>query len=122
MKDPITIYIAGPVTGVHNYRETFMEAEEDVNSHGYIALSPAHLPQGMTNEQYMRICFAMIDAADAVLFLEGWENSPGATLEHNYAKYTKKPIVCQHRQIIGEGLDTPTRRAWLALDLKEVLT
>lgn len=87
------IYIAGPIAGVTNYWEAFEQAEEDLRGLGYIPLSPAHLPQGMTNEQYTRIDFAMIDSADAVLFLPGHEYSVGATLEASYCRYTGKPGV-----------------------------
>lgn len=87
------IYIAGAITGVPNYKERFEQAEQFVSALGNIPLSPAHLPQGMGNEQYMRICFAMIDSADAVLFLGGWGESAGATLEHAYCEYTGKTIV-----------------------------
>lgn len=87
------IYIAGPITGVENYREPFEWAESDLIAAGYIPLSPAHLPEGMTKEQYMRICFAMIDTADAVLFLPDWEESDGATLERNYVTYTGKTFA-----------------------------
>ena len=61
------IYIAGPITGVPRYWEAFEDAED------------------------MRICLAMIDAADAVLFLPGSSRSRGAALEHRYCEYTGKP-------------------------------
>ena len=62
------IYIAGPITGVPRYWEAFETAEKA-----------------------MRICLAMIDAADAVLFLPGSSRSRGASLEHRYCEYTGKP-------------------------------
>lgn len=42
---------------------------------GHIVLNPAHLPEGMKSADYMRICLAMIDSADLVAFLPGWESS-----------------------------------------------
>jgi nucleoside 2-deoxyribosyltransferase len=116
------IYIAGPITGVANYWEAFELAEEDLQGLGYIPLSPAHLPEGMTNEQYTRIDFAMIDSADAVLFLPGYERSEGATLEAEYCKYTKKPVAF-YRTYEPCGYDKNPRevvQAWLKHDLGEV--
>lgn len=93
---PKTIYIAGPITGVENYWEAFEKAEDVITNLGYIALTPSRLPKGLTKAQYMRIDFAMIDSADAVLFLPGWDNSAGALLEKDYCRYTEKPAVAIH--------------------------
>lgn len=90
---PRVIYISGPITGVENYREVFNAVKERLTALGYIVLNPAELPENMTTEQYMRINFAMIDAADAVYFMDGWAHSGGATLERSYCEYTRKPIL-----------------------------
>lgn len=115
------VYIAGPITGVPKYYEAFEEAEDDLTAIGYIPLSPARLPMGMTNEQYARIDMAMLDSADAVLFLEGWAESQGATLERAYARYVKKPRVTQRkRSPLGyQIMDAEERRAWLRVGLME---
>lgn len=88
-----TIYIAGPITGVKNYWEAFEKAEDELSHEGFVPLLPSRLPKGMTDAQAMRICFAMIDAADAVLFLPGWEKSKGARLERVYCNYIEKPYA-----------------------------
>jgi hypothetical protein len=89
------IYIAGPVTGVERYWEPFEKAQDEIEAAGFIALSPTWQPKGMSNEQYMRICMAMIDSADGVLFLPGWNSSLGALLERNYCDYIGKPHDCR---------------------------
>lgn len=86
------IYISGPITGVPEYYKAFEQMEDDIFALGYIPLSPSRLPEEMTAEQYMRICIGMIDSADGVIFLSGWQNSPGARLEREYCLYTNKPI------------------------------
>ena len=87
------VYIAGPITGVEKYWEPFERAEDEVEAAGFIALTPTRLPQGLTNEQYMRIDMAMIDTADAVLLLPGWLGSPGALVEYSYCSYIGKPVA-----------------------------
>lgn len=89
----IKVYIAGPITGVEKYWEAFEKAEDELTAKGYIALTPTRLPLGLDNAAYMRIDLAMIDAADAVLFLPGWTGSHGAVVEHAYCTYISKPIV-----------------------------
>lgn len=87
------VYLSGPITGVPNYWEAFEKAEDQLTSLGWAVLSPAKHPQGLTNEQYMRMDFAMIDVADVVLFLPGWQNSEGAIVERNYCYYIDKPAT-----------------------------
>lgn len=87
------VYIAGPITGVSHYWEPFEEAEEHLIALGVIPLSPAHHPQGLTNAMYTRINNAMIDCADAVLFLPESHKSRGALAEYAHCGYIGKPIA-----------------------------
>ena len=87
------IYIAGKITGDPNYKEKFSAEAEKLERAGNIVLNPATLPEGMKPEDYMRICFAMIDSADIVSFLPDAEESEGARLEKEYCKYIKKAWV-----------------------------
>ena len=71
MKDyPIKIYIAGKITGNCNYKLEFANLAAWIHLWypDAIILNPATLPEGMTAADYMRICFAMIDGADLVVF------------------------------------------------------
>lgn len=87
------IYIAGKITGEPNYKEKFNIAATSLEAQGHIVLNPAELPEGMLPADYMRICFAMIDTADAIYLLKGWYSSSGASIERNYAMYTGKSIL-----------------------------
>lgn len=89
------IYIAGKITGDSNYQQKFMRARKHLEKRGHIVISPAVLPGGMTPGDYMKICFAMIDVADAVYFLSDWKDSAGAKLEREYCKYINKETLYQ---------------------------
>ena len=86
------IYIAGKITGDPEYRRKFSCAARQVEEFGHIALNPAELPEGMTPEEYMRICFAMLDVADEMWYLTDAADSPGAFLEVQYCRYVKKRV------------------------------
>lgn len=100
--DKKVIYIAGPITGVNNYHAEFGAEEARLLGAGYTVLNPAKLPQGLTNKDYMRLSFAQIDAADAVVLLPNWDKSRGACLEFDYCRYTDKPVYFSAGALIKE--------------------
>ena len=75
------IYIAGRITGNPHYKAPFKATAAMLQKNGHTVLNPAELPEGMKPAGYMRICFAMLDSADVVLFQLGWQVSKGAKLE-----------------------------------------
>lgn len=89
------IYIAGKITGEPNYKEKFDIAAKSLEARRHIVLNPAELPEGMLQADYIRICFAMIDAADAIYLLNDWCSSFGASIERSYAMYTGKSILTE---------------------------
>ena len=86
------IYIAGKITGDPDYKAKFAKVENALSKRARV-LSPAILPEGFTRADYMRMCFAMIDTANAVAFLPDWQHSLGARLEHQYCEYIGKRII-----------------------------
>ena len=87
------VYIAGKITGDWQYREKFESAAELLRREGHVVLNPAVLPDGMSDADYMRICFSMIDVADRVVLLPDYKDSPGARLEKEYCRYIRKGMV-----------------------------
>ena len=87
------VYIAGKITGDPYYRAKFAQAERALTAAGHIVLNPAVLPEGMGKADYMRICLAMLDSADAIGLLHGWGNSPGARIEYELARYNGKQVI-----------------------------
>ena len=87
------VYIAGKITGNENYKAEFAEAEEKLRELGHIPLNPAVLPEGLEKADYMRICLAMLDSADAIAPLLSWTRSDGAAIEMSLARYTGKKQI-----------------------------
>lgn len=89
------IYISGKMTGKEdNGIADFKKAEDGIRklAPNAIILNPVIFPEGMEYEEYMHLCFAMIDVADHVIMLQDWEDSPGAKREREYAKAKGKSI------------------------------
>jgi hypothetical protein len=87
------IYIAGKITGDKHYRQKFDKYASEQKKAGNVVLNPAVLPCGMAQHEYLHICFAMIDVADCVHFLEDWRKSNGAQTEHDYCRDNGKPVI-----------------------------
>ena len=92
------VYIAGKINGDPKYKDKFLCAEYGLDKQlGHTVLNPADLPEGMAPADYMRICFAMMDSADAVAFLPDYTDSKGAMLEHAWCEYVGKKIIYLER-------------------------
>lgn len=77
-----------------HYREKFAAAVKKLEERaGVTVISPAVTPEGLKKADYMRICFAMLESADAAVFLPDWEDSPGAQLEKHWCEYVGKKMV-----------------------------
>ena len=82
---PITVYLAGPMSGLPNYNfDEFDRIAGLLRDGGYTVLSPAdtagkadHLPR----DWYFRMDFAIIANVDYVFTMPGWQASKGARAE-----------------------------------------
>ena len=104
------IYIAGKITGDPNYKDKFANMESELlKMPGTVIINPAKLPQGLTPADYARICFAMIDSSDIVVFSPDYKKSSGALLEMQYCRYIQKTWVFFEEYIIMQ------RQVWNTL-------
>lgn len=69
------IYISGKITGDRRYKAKFREVEKKLAAAGHIVLNPATAPEGLRPVDYMRLCFAMMEAADVVLFMQDYQEA-----------------------------------------------
>lgn len=91
------VYIAGKVTGLEKAEifKKFYESGKLLKKDGHLVMSPAVLAlnESFEHEDYMHICYAMIDVCDAVYMQKDWQQSKGARMELQYAKDKKKLII-----------------------------
>ena len=59
----------------------------------------AELPGGFEHEEYLHICYAMIDVCDMVYLRPDWEGSVGARKERKYARKRHKPVRILEEEI-----------------------
>jgi nucleoside 2-deoxyribosyltransferase len=90
------IYISGAITNNPNYIEQFNEAENVLKSLGHKVINPVALNAFPFNyQEFMQICFKLIDLSDGIYMLNGWENSKGANAELSYANALGKNVYYQ---------------------------
>jgi hypothetical protein len=104
--EQMKVYIAGKITGNENYKAEFAEAEKKLRALGHIPLNPAVLPEGLEKADYMRICLAMLDSADAIALMLNWTGSPGANIELSLAMYTGKKQIGMGNKIGFIGFES----------------
>lgn len=87
------IYISGKIAGDPDYKGKFARAAAQLERLGATVINPATAPEGMDKLDYMRICFAEMEAVDYVVFLPDWSSSDGAKLERAWCDYVGVPTA-----------------------------
>lgn len=92
------VYISGAITANENYKQEFNNAKEILEKRGFKVINPAAVDLIATDgafgyEDYMAIDFKLIDIADSIVLLHGWEKSPGANREYGYSVGTEKDVL-----------------------------
>lgn len=111
------VYVAGKVTGLPN-SEVFRKFNGSVRTlkeGGHAVMSPAVLVlnDGFGHEDYMHVCYAMIDVCDAVFMQRDWRDSEGARMEREYATDRRKRIIYEDESTRDDSLTKRQREeAW----------
>lgn len=91
------IYIAGKITGEQRMemKAKFHFSSQKLTKQGHEPFVPCVLPDypDVPHEDYLHICYAMIDICDAVYMLSDWQQSKGARQELQYAADHQKEIM-----------------------------
>ena len=97
----MNIYIAGPVTGVLNYKQQFDAFRGVIKDYAPKAniYCPSDFVHPDTNwDEAMKTCLKILDICDMIILMPEWENSKGATLEREYAVLNK---ICVLNDLSG---------------------
>lgn len=106
MHKPPICYIAGPVTNDPDHKAKFDNAKlklEEIG--GYAVLCPTDLDavmpmHALTHNDLMRFGIALVNMADVVCMLPGYEKSKGAMMEYAYAKALGLKIIMGDENLI----------------------
>jgi len=89
------VYISGPMTGVEDgNKAAFLKAWKKIHDKGDIPISPVDIGRRLEStitsrnpewEEYMRADIKALMGCDAIMMLEGWRGSKGATIEKELA-------------------------------------
>jgi nucleoside 2-deoxyribosyltransferase len=83
----MVVYLSGPITGVPDYKSKFAAAGQLLIDAGCVVINPAEMDNvikadgGVPDGVYMNADIRLLEAADAIALLPGWENSKGAKAE-----------------------------------------
>lgn len=91
------VFITGPMTGLPDYnRDSFDNAAKTIEALGHTPLNPYRqelVDAGKTWGECVLSSLLQLLQADAILALEGAENSTGSTIEQVFAARMKLPTV-----------------------------
>lgn len=96
------VYLSGKITNTEDYIKRFLAAERELEDQ-YDIINPAiicsFLPETMTHDEYMSVCFPLLDLCDAVYVIdaEDAKTSDGVKQEILYALATGKTVMSKEK-------------------------
>lgn len=88
----MVVYLSGPITGNAEFKKQFAEAEAKLQAQGFEVINPAEigsrLPRYVQNnyEAILDFDLRLLDMAEIICLLPGWETSTGCNRERGFAE------------------------------------
>lgn len=92
------VYLSGNLLENKNAKDEFYLAELFLKQMGYTVMNPVEILkelQGLKQEDRIRVCYRLVDIADIIFMVSGWQKSKGANAELSYAKSLGKEVKYQ---------------------------
>ena len=108
------IYLSGPIANNPDFADDFDRVAVEYEKDDYYVINPAYLccvvpSEALPYEDFMKIDFMLIDRADILVLLPGWEDSPGCNRELGYAQ-AKGKTICVYTEMGGHFGEFKGRR------------
>lgn len=91
------VFISGPISGKPDFnKKAFNDAEQQLSDLGLSVWNPVRLhpaePDRFSHDDYLWVCFSMIERSDVVVLLPGWADSKGARAEKSFAQQKRLQV------------------------------
>ena len=96
------IYISGAISGTHDAKARFEDAEEylhftypeaEMINPQRVGGEAGYTSPSLKHDEYMHLCRALLDLCDAIFMIPGWQQSRGAQWEKGYAEGKGKEVI-----------------------------
>lgn len=117
------VFISGPMTGKPDFnRDEFYTEASALGKYGFTVLNRAVLPEGLEHHQYLAMSLVMLEQADAIFLLEGWENSIGSRAEDIRARELGLMFTGQSWDVVRAAAAFQPGRCGRAEDVEQAVT
>lgn len=97
---PLTVYVAGPISGITDFLERFQEGQMEVASLGHLPVNPLEVCKKLVGGHHTWLDFMRADIralleCDGIYCLRDWHQSRGARIEHFIAENLGMVVLYQ---------------------------